>query len=65
MIEIISKPFDWNDNLSDTAQEDFSLIQSRLSYGMATTIGLALAKLALLEKQGCRVNVESDRESEE
>jgi hypothetical protein len=31
---------------------------------MATTIGLALAKLALLEKQGCRVNVESDKEGE-
>lgn len=53
--EIIVKPFDWNDNLSEVAQEDFSLIQKSLSYGTAQTIGMALAKLELLEKQGCKV----------
>ena len=53
--EIIVKPFDWNDNLSEIAQEDFSLIQKNLSYGTAQSIGLALAKLELLEKQGCKV----------
>lgn len=55
MTEIISKPFDWNDNLSETAQEDFAFIQPSLTYGAATTIGTALAKLELLEKQGCKV----------
>jgi hypothetical protein len=55
MAEIIVKPFDWNDNMSEIAQEDFSLIQKSLSYGTATTIGMALAKLELLEKQGCKV----------
>jgi len=55
MTEIIVKPFDWNDNFSEIAQEDFSMIQKSLSYGTATTIGMALAKLALLEKQGCKV----------
>ena len=55
MIEIILKPFDWNDNLSEVAQEDFSTIQKSLSYGTAQTIGMALAKLELLEKQGCKV----------
>ena len=55
MTEIILKPFDWNDNLSKIAQEDFSMIQKSLSYGTATTIGMALAKLELLEKQGCKV----------
>jgi hypothetical protein len=55
MIEIIEKPFDWNDNLSEIAQEDFSMIQKNLSYGTAATIGIALAKLELLEKQGCKV----------
>lgn len=55
MSEIIVKPFDWNDNLSEIAQEDFSQIQKSLSYGVATSIGMALAKLKLLEKQGCRV----------
>ena len=60
MTEIIEKPFDWNDNMSEIAQEDFSLIQKSLSYGTATTIGLALAKLELLEKQGCKVKQESE-----
>lgn len=55
MTEIIVKPFDWNDNLSEIAQEDFSQIQKSLSYGTATSIGMALAKLKLLEKQGCKV----------
>lgn len=54
--KIKSEPFDWNDNMSEIAIEDFSLIQKNLPYGTATTIGLALAKLELLEKQGCRVN---------
>jgi len=60
MTEIISKPFDWNDNMSEIAQEDFALIQKSLSYGTATTIGMALAKLELLEKQGCKVEQESE-----
>lgn len=55
MDEIISEPFDWNYNMSDIAQEDFSMIQKDLPYGTATSIGLALAKLELLEKQGCKV----------
>lgn len=64
MSEIIVKPFDWNDNLSEIAQEDFSQIQKSLSYGVATSIGMALAKLKLLEKQGCRVEPQerSDKE---
>ena len=60
MSEIIAKPFDWNDNLSEVAQEDFSMIQKSLSYGTATTIGMALAKLELLEKQGCKVKESED-----
>lgn len=55
MAKIIVKPFDWNDNFSEVAQEDFSMIQKSLSYGTATSIGMALAKLELLEKQGCKV----------
>ena len=55
MPEIIEKPFDWNDNLSEIALEDFSMIQQSLSYGTCQTIGMALAKLELLEKQGCKV----------
>ena len=62
MFEIIEKPFDWNDNFSEIAQEDFSLIQKSLPYGTATSIGLALAKLELLEKQGCKVEVQEREE---
>ena len=58
MTEIIEKPFDWNDNLSEIAQEDFSLIQKSLPYCTCQTIGMALAKLALLEKQGCKVELQ-------
>jgi hypothetical protein len=58
--EIKSVPFSWNDNFSEEALEDFSLIQKGLSYGTATSIGMALAKLELLEKQGCKVMAESE-----
>lgn len=64
MTEIIEKPFDWNDNLSEIAKEDFSMIQKNLSYGVAQSIGMALAKLELLEKQGCRVEPQ-EREGKE
>lgn len=47
--------FTWNDNLSRIAQEDFSLIQKDLPYGICQSIGMALAKLELLEKQGYKV----------
>ena len=53
--EIVAEPLDWNDNMSEIAQGDFSMIQKNLPYGTATSIGLALAKLELLEKQGCKV----------
>lgn len=52
---IKAKPFSWNDNLSEVALEDFSMIQKSLPYGICQTIGMALAKLELLEKQGCKV----------
>lgn len=48
-------PFSWNDNFSKVAQEDFSLIQKDLPYGICQSIGMALAKLELLEKQGCKI----------
>lgn len=65
MTEIIEKPFDWNDNFSEVAQEDFSLIRQSLSYGTATTIGMALAKLELLEKQGCKVELSEGGDKDE
>lgn len=47
--------FDWNDNFSEIALEDFSVVQKDLPYCICQTIGMALAKLELLEKQGCKV----------
>lgn len=64
MTEIIETPFDWNDNMSKIAQEDFSMIQKNLPYGTATTIGMALAKLELLEKQGCKVEQQESEDAE-
>ena len=58
-IKIITKPFDWNDNLSEDALEAFGDIQKDLSYGICQTIGIALGKLSLLEKQGAKVEVEN------
>lgn len=55
MAEIIEVPFDWNDNLSEVAMEDFKAIQKTLPYCTCQTIGMALAKLELLEKQGAKV----------
>ena len=52
---IVAKPFSWNDNFSEIALEDFSMIQKDLPYCTCQTIGMALAKLALLEEQGCIV----------
>lgn len=48
-------PFSWNDNFSEIALEDFSMIQKNLPYGICQSIGMALAKLKLLEEQGCKV----------
>lgn len=55
MTDITAKPFDWNDNLSKEAIEDFEGIQKDLPYCTCQNIGMALAKLELLEKQGCKV----------
>lgn len=62
--EIIEKPFDWNDNMSEIAQEDFDCIRNKLGYGVCQTIGMALAKLELLEKQGCKVELQESEEEE-
>ena len=56
--EIKSLPFSWNDNFSEVAIEDFQQIQKDLPYLTCQSIGMALAKLELLEKQGCKVEVE-------
>lgn len=44
-------PFSWDDNFSKVALEDFSLIQKDLPYCTCQNIGMALAKLKLLENR--------------
>ena len=56
-------PFSWNDNFSEIALEDFSMIQKKLSYGTCQSIGMALAKLKLLEEQGWKVEDEEDNKN--
>ena len=51
MTDITAKPFDWNDNLSKEAIEDFEGIRKDLPYCICQNIGMALAKLELLEMQ--------------
>ena len=55
MFKIEAKSFDWNDNMSVIAIEDFETIRSNLNYCQSQTIGMALAKLQLLEEHGCKV----------
>ena len=62
--EIKTEPFSWNDNFSEVALEDFQQIQKNLSYGVCQSIGLALAKLELLEKQGCKVDEEEVKKND-
>lgn len=57
MTDITAKPFDWNDNLSKEALEDFEGIQKDLPYCICQNIGMALAKLELLEKQGQELRI--------
>lgn len=57
------EPFSWDDNFSEIALEDFSMIQKELPYRTCQSIGMALAKLELLEKQGCKVEEIEDEQS--
>ena len=43
------EPFSWNDNFSEVALEDFSMVQKKLPYGICQSIGMALAKLEELQ----------------
>ena len=48
-ITLKSVPFSWNDNLSKLAIEEFESIRNGLSYCHCQSIGMALAKLQLIE----------------
>lgn len=59
---IISKPFSWNDKLAEEAQETLEALKIDIGYCAYMTLGMALAKLELLEKQGAKVNKPSVQE---
>lgn len=46
---IKEEPFSWDDNFSELALEDFANIQKDLPYGICHSIGMALAKLQMIE----------------
>lgn len=48
--KIIAEKFDWTDKLAETAIGDFESYQKDMSYGASTSIGLALAKLKMIEE---------------
>lgn len=48
-IEIESRPFSWNDKMAQLAIEDFESIRHKLSYCQCQSIGIALAKLKMIE----------------
>lgn len=58
-VKLKIKPFSWNDNLSEIAIESFDLIRGNLNYCLSQDIGMALAKLQILEKQGAKVDEEN------
>lgn len=47
--KIESHPFSWNDKMAQLAIEDFDSIWDLLPYCQAQSIGLALAKLKMIE----------------
>lgn len=48
-IKIESHPFSWEDKMAQLAIEDFESIRGNLPYCQCQSIGLALAKLKLIE----------------
>lgn len=54
--KIESKPFSWNDNMGEDAEDVFDSIKYELSYGACVTLGTAIAKLKILEEQGAVVD---------
>lgn len=53
---IKKEPFSWDDNFSKIALEDFSMIQKDLPYCICQSIGMALAKLELIENEKITVH---------
>lgn len=57
-----SKPFSWNDNFSEDAMEVLAGVH--LGYVSHQLLGIALAKLQILEQQGAKVDESKLKEQE-
>lgn len=55
-IIIKAEPFSWNDNFSELAMEYFSGIRGSLNYCASQSIGMALAKLQMIENGQLKLN---------
>ena len=53
---IKQEPFSWDDNFSEIALEDFSIIHKDLPYRVCQSIGMALAKLKLIESGKIKIS---------
>lgn len=56
--KIESHPFSWNDKMAQLAIEDFDSIRKGIPYCQAQSIGIALAKLKMIEDG--EINVRKD-----
>lgn len=56
-IKIDVNPFSWNDKMAQLAIEDFDNVRDDLPYCQAQSIGLALAKLKIIEEQSASYNL--------
>lgn len=56
--KIEPQPFSWNDKMAQLAIEDFESIRDLLPYCQCQSIGLALAKLKMIEDG--EINVQKD-----
>lgn len=57
------EPFSWNDNFSELALEDFDSIRNSLSYCVCQSIGMALAKLKMIEDGELEAMEDGQKES--
>lgn len=55
-IIIKAEPFSWNDNFSELAMEYFDGIKGGLNYCASQSIGMALAKLQMIENGQLKLN---------
>ena len=55
-IIIKAEPFSWNDNFSELAMEYFAGIRGGLNYCACQSIGMALAKLQMIENGQLKLN---------